>query len=183
MKEKEFKRENESNNINKDNTTRTIRTGDGISEFTSISNLQVLPNKKIKICFIISIIFNILVWIGAITLSFIWEKKYILNVSYINDPNMLSKNDIISVFNMNVYMYYILIFGILLFEILKLIFIFNHSQAKKIVKFIFIEMGYWFVVIKLLFGFNILISFVHLQEFNFVFITSLALYFIIIGKL
>jgi len=167
---------NSNNPINKDSRLTVTKELDNLSEYTSISNLHVLPNGKMKIYFILSSLFIFAVLLSAIIYSLL-SKAYVLNVSY------QTTKELESVFTMNVYMFFIFLFIILLIEISKLFYVLFASGVKKLMKFIFLEMNHWFIVIKCLFGFNILISFVHYNAFNYVFITSTVINGFIIRKI
>ncbi len=160
---------NSNHPINKDSQLSITKAMDTASEFTSIINLHVLPNTKMKTLFILSSLFNSGILLAALIYG-ILTKGYILNISYKSDTNKVP--DYPSVFRMNLIMFLIFLFLILLMEISKLFYAFFASEVKKLMKFIYMEMSYWFIVIKFLFGFNILICFVHVKDFNFVFITS-----------
>jgi len=152
---------------------------DTASEFTSISNLHVLPNTKMKALFILSSLFNFGVLLAALIYGLV-TKGYILNINYKSDSNKVS--DYPSVFKMNLVMFLIFLCLILLIEISKLFYAFFSSEVKKLMKFTYMEMNYWFIVIKGLFGFNILICFVHVKDFDFVFIFSTVVNILLICK-
>jgi len=166
--------------INKESQLSITKGVGSVSEFTSISNLHVLPNTKIKTLLILSCLFNC----GALFAALIYgllTKEYILNINYQTDKNKIV--DYSSVFKMNIIMFLIFLFLILFMEISKLFYTFFSSEVKKLMKFIYMETSYWFIIIKFLFGFNILICFVHVKEFDFVFITSTVVNSLIIRKL
>lgn len=165
--------------INKDSKLSMTREVDTASEFTSISNLHVLPNTKMKTLFVLSSLFNAGVLLAALIYG-ILTKGYILNISYLSDVNKVP--DYPSVFRMNVVMFLIFLFLILFIEISKVLYVFFSSEVKKLMKFIYMETSYWFIIIKFLFGFNILICFVHVKDFNFVFITSTVVNSLLIRK-
>lgn len=165
--------------INKDQQSSILKGMDTVSEFTSISNLHVLPNTKIKTLFVLSSLFNSAVLLAALIYGLL-TKNYILHISYQSDVNKIP--DYPSVFRMNLIMFLIFLFLILFMEISKLFYAFFGSEVKKLMKFIYMETSFWFIVIKCLFGFNILICFVHVKDFNFVFITSTVVNGLLIRK-
>jgi hypothetical protein len=165
--------------INKDSNMNLTKNIDDMSEFTSISNLHVLPNSKMKSLFILSSNFNFGVLLSALIYS-VFKIDYLINISYIKDKK--NPGDFFSVFNLNFYMFFIFLLCILFVEISKIFYFFFGFEVKKLIKFIYMEISYWFIVIKLLFGFNILISFLHVENFYYVFITSTVINFLIICK-
>lgn len=168
--------------INKDSKLSVTKAEDSGSDFTSISNLHVLPNSKMKILFLLSSLFNFGVLLAALIYGLI-TKEYILNITYQIDKNNINKiPDYDSIFKMNTILFLIFLFLILLMEISKIVYSLFGTEVKKLMKFIYMETSYWFIVIKFLFGFNILICFVHVKEFNFVFITSTVVNSFIIRK-
>lgn len=178
-------------NINKkSNLTISYKSSnsDTNSNTTSISNLRYFPNSKLKIMTISLTIFNILAILLSIIFSFFEKNKnYILNMCYIQ-KNQIDKTenkiDFFSVFTINKNMLYALLFGLLIFEFAKLIFFISRKKLKIFSRYIYIEMGYWFFVIKLLNGINFLSkTFLHFINFYLNFVLSILLNVLTIGKL
>ena len=155
---------------------------DSDGNLTSITNLHFIPNSNLKLITLIIILFNIIVLILAIVFSFI-DKNYFLNIYYLDEKVTFTVNEgyYESVFTMNKIMLYIIIFFVLSVEIFKLFYI-NFFSYKNFIKFTHFEMDYWYVIIKFLFGCNILLCVVYKNENNFIFIASSIINGLIIGK-
>lgn len=172
IEESESKSNNNNKNSKQSNISsnkNTASTSSENSDFTSITNLHILPNKKINKLLFVSTLFNFLVLFAIVIYSF-FNQNYLLNISYIeknkysNNKSVMNK-DFFSIFEINKYMLYVLIFSLLLFEFTKLIFIFFRKNCRKLGKFVYMEMGYWFIIIKIFYGFDLL--FMNFLVFNF----------------
>jgi len=163
------------------------------SDFSSTTTLNILPNSKINKLLIISTLFNFLVLLAVIIYSF-FNKNYILNISYLEKNSSNNKNnnteisqgeinnDFISIFSINIYMFYIILFILLLFEFVKITFIMFRKNCKKLSKFIYLEMGYWFIFLKFSFGLNLLLMCFLIFNFYLNFVISILLTVITISK-
>lgn len=185
MEESENKSSKNRNNSKVSLSDKSLK--EHSSDFTSITNLNVLPNTKIIKLLMISTIFNFFVLFGVIIYSF-YNNNYLLNISYLTENQVKSTNiinkDFVSIFSINKYMFYILLFGLLFFEFSKLIFIMFKKNCKKLGKFIYMEMGYWFIIIKFFHGLNILLMNFLILNVNFYlnFVISIILTVFTIGK-
>ena len=175
------------NNINKQSqlTVSSLHTKSSSSEFTSISNLNNLPNSKLqKILLILATLFDFSVLLAVIINSF-FNKNYLLNISYIEkdkiNANRIDK-DYASIFTINKYMLYVILFCLLLFEFSKLVFMMFKKNCKKLSKFIYMEMGYWFIILKVFYGFNLLFMDFHCLNFYLNFVVSTVLTVFTISK-
>jgi hypothetical protein len=156
------------------------------SDFTSISNMNIFPNSKLRILIMTLSIFDFLTILANIIYSFL-DTNYILNISYLEKDQIdinINNKDFISVFTINKYMVYILVFFFLIYEFIEIIIlIISRKHLKILGKYVYIEMGYWFFVIKFLHGL-IFISFMfHFLNFYLNFISSIILNIMIIGKI
>jgi len=159
-----------------------ISSAAAAADFLNNTNLNNLPNSKIKKLMIISTLFNFLVLLSVIIYSF-YNENYLLNISYIEkNNNKNNNNNFISIFNINKYMFYIIIFGLIFFEFAKLIFLLIRKNCKKLSKFVYMEMSYWFIVLKFFYGLNILLMNFLFFNFYLNFLISIILSVFEIGK-
>ena len=178
-----------SQNINqKSKLTITFSSSsnfDTNSDFTSISNLNIFNNSKLKILIITFVLFDFLCILGSIIFS-ILDTNYILNIIYLEkDQNnyIIKNNDFSSVFTINKYMLYTLLYSLLILEFIELLLLISKRNLKMMSRYVYIEMGYWFFVIKFLYGVSILSMTFHFLDFYLDFTISIILNISIISKI
>ena len=166
--------QNESNNIHTE------------SDFNSISNMNNFPNSKLKILIISLAFFNFFSILGNIIYSFV-DSNYILNISFLEKDQIdrsINSKDFTSVFTINKYMLYTLQFFFLIYELIQIIILIVSKKYLKIISnYVYIEMGYWFFVIKFLHGLSLISMMFHFIDFYFNFINSIILNIITLSKI